>query len=192
MRIAELVKNMHIDVKVAKGGYCVSACFFVFLEGNFRTSSSANDDGSLPPQAKREKIRGFVGIHRPYLKSPSSDLSSTKKQEEMMRKVRGYLASKAVPQHLIDEMMARPSNDIYWLKERDSELIGELNAGDEEALIARCGFKRIAVRINENWSDDRENRLSECESDYWIEQYHPLQHEFMAKLRTGWRPWSGK
>lgn len=193
MRLVDLVKGMHMGVSVAKGGYCVSACFFVFLEGYRRVLSPANEDGTLPPQAKREKRSGVVGIHRPYLKSPNGDVATTK-QEEIMRKVRGYLTSKAVPQHLVDEMMARPSNDIYWLNQRDSELIGEYGPGDEEALIAKCGYKRFGLMYTEweSWSEERKEKLDECTFDFWAEQYLPLQRQFKAKLRTGWRPWSGK
>lgn len=189
MRIVDLVKGLHVPVYVAKGGYCVSSCFFVILEAQHRVFTTAFEDGTLPPQAWLEDKIGVVGIHRPYLKSHSGDIAATKKQEEMMLKVRSYLASKSVPQHLIDEMMARPSNDIYWLKENDAQLIGEYNPGDEEALIARCGFKRFGQRHSENWSEEREDRLTVCVGDFWIEQYKPLQRQFIAKLRTGWRPW---
>jgi len=189
MNIGDLVRGLHVPVYVAKGGYCISACFFVILEGQQRVFSTAFEDGTLPPQTWRKKEFGVIGIHRPNLKSHSGDISATKKQEDMMRKVRSYLASKAVPQHLIDEMMARPSNDIYWLKESDAQLIGEYNPGDEEALIARCGYKRFRQRHAENWTEEREDRLNTCLIEYWIKHYDPLQQQFIEKLRTGWRPW---
>ncbi len=194
MRLAEIVKNAHIDVYIGKGGYCVSACFFVFLEGYSRVASYANDDGTLKPQAKRERESGVVGIHRPYLKSQNGDIASTQKQEELMRRVRAYLVSKSVAQHLIDEMMARPSNDIYWLRERDLELIGEYNPGVEEALISKCGYKRTRAMVedDQNWIGERMERMLSCAWDYWEEQYLPQQIKFIAKLRSGWRPWSRK
>lgn len=192
MRLADLVKNAHIGVTVGNGGYCISACFFVFLEGYYRHATSARDDGTLMPQAMRERWSGVVGMHRPYLKSKNGDIASPQKQEEIMRRVREYLVSKSVAQHLIDEMMSRPSNDIYWLRARDLGLIGEYNPGVEEALISKCGYKRLRVRVDENWSDEREHQLAVCEYDYWSEQYLPQQTKFIAKLRSGWRPWSGK
>ncbi len=198
MRLAELVKNAHIDVRVGQGGYCVSACFFVFLEGYYRSATSANDDGTLMPQAKRERRAGVVGIHRPYLKPKNGDIASPKKQEELMHQVRAYLVSKSVAQHLIDEMMARPSNEIYWLRERDLELIGEYNHDVEEALISKCGYKRLSVRAelmvraDESWSVERNERMEICAFDYWSEQYLQQQMIFIFKLSTGWRPWSGK
>lgn len=189
MKIAALVKGLHVPVYVVKGGYCISACFFVILEAQGREFTTAYDDGTLPTQPFLENSFGVVGIHRPYLKSHNGDIAATKIQEDMMLKVRKYLASKSVPQHLIDEMMARPSNDIYWLKESDAQLIGEYNPGDEEVLIAKCGYKRFRQRHEDNWSKEREDRLSDCLVEFWIEQYSPLQRQFIAKLKAGWRPW---
>ena len=192
MRIKDLVNGLHIDVHVANGGYCISACFFIFLEGYERHAAWALDDGTLGLQKMRSKYFGFVGIHRPYLKSPTGDVMGTKKQQDLMRNVRDYLATKAVSQHLIDEMMARPSNDVYWLNEKDLNLLGDLSPGDEETLIARCGYKRPLVRYDEKWSDEKEDRLNDCKFDYYMEQYYPIQRQYIMKLRTGWRPWLKK
>jgi hypothetical protein len=192
LRIKDIVNGLHIDVNVAKGGYCISACFFIFLEGHNRYATASNDDGTLKPQEKRDRWAGVVGIHRPYLKSPTGDVAGAKKQEEVMRNVRGYLAIKAVPQHLIDEMMARPSNDVYWLRTNDLNLVGELSPGDEEALISRCGYKRFDGRYKENWGDDKDEVLNSCMFDYWYEQYHPGQRQYIEKLKMGWRPWLKK
>ncbi len=109
-----------------------------------------------------------------------------------MRRFRSHLASKQVPQHLVDEMMARPSNDIYWLRDRDLELIGPYSAGDEEALIARCGYKRAGKIVDEEWSEARHNKLTDCGIEYWDEQYFEPQINFVLKLAGGWRPWSTK
>lgn len=192
MRIKDIVKGLHIDVQVAKGGYCVSACFFIFIEGYNRRATAAKDDGTLRPQEKRARWAGVVGIHRPYFKSPGGDIAGVKKQEDVMRSVKGYLTNKGIPQHLIDEMMARPSNDVYWLRDNDLNLLGEFSAGDEEAVISRCGYKRFDARYQENWSDDREEQLNICTFDYWQGQYFPSQLQYIAKLRTGWRSWSNK
>lgn len=200
MRLAKLVNGLHVEVKVPKGGYCISACFFILLEGYSRTFEGVPEDwGNLSPEylfllspPLNESHFGFVGIHRPYLKSPSGNVAATKKQEELMRQVRVYLAAKAVPQYLVDEMMSRPSNDIYWLKESDIDLIGEYNPGDEEALIAKCGYKRLKTMVNENWSEDKIDQLGKCMGVYWYEQYFPLQHESIVKLSLGWRPWQDK
>lgn len=192
IRLAELVKGLHIDVLVQKGGYCVSACFFIFLEGYSRISSWAQDDGSLQSNERRAYPFGPVGIHRPYFSSTAGDVGSIKRQEEVMRKVRSYLNVRAVPQHLIDEMMGRPSNDIYWLTERDLKLIGDYGPGVEEALVARCGYKRFHQSHAEGWSKERYQALAHCTFEHWDEQYVPLQRAFIARLKAGWRPWNGR
>lgn len=192
MRIKDLVGSLHIKVSVATGGYCVSACFFIFIEGYERYATAANNDGTLKSQESRDRSGGVVGIHRPYLKYPTGDVSGVKRQESVMRSVRDYLAVKGVSQHLIDEMMSRPSNDIYWLKKNDLESFGYLSPGDEEAVIARCGYKRADTRYDENWSRAKEDKLTDCTFDYWLEQYLPKQSEQLAKLRAGWRPWLKK
>lgn len=170
MKIALLIKGARLMTMVDSGGFCASSCFFLYLAGYSRSAATANEDGTLPK--RRYAKMGYVGIHRPYLKAPSGDQVSIRKQEEVMRKVRSYLVSEAVPQHLIDEMMSRPSNDIYWLSERDQEFIGDYNAGIEETLISKCGFKRIGKR--EGWTDEQEDRLGDCVADYYDENTLPL------------------
>lgn len=189
MRIAELISKLHLTIEVAKGGHCVSACFFIFIEGFNRIFSSANDDGTLP--TSKNNIRGYLGIHRPYLKSPQGDVASVKRQESIMRNVKTHLATKMIPQYLIDEMMSRPSNDIYWLKENDSEQIGEYGAGNEEALISKCGYKRFKQSNAENWSDQRYSQMYNCIHDYWENNYSGEHFFILTKLKIGWRPWSG-
>lgn len=192
IRIADLVAGMKPTVTVAKGGGCASACFLIFLAGYERIASSVNDDGSMQTAEKRAKLSGLVGIHRPYLKTPSADLESVKNQEELMRRFRSHLASKQVPQYLIDEMMSRPSNDIYWLRDRDLEAVGPHIPGDEEALIARCGFKRFSKIFDEDWTLARREKPSQCSADYWAELYIEPQISYIRKLAGGWRPWSTK
>ena len=192
IRIADLVSGIKPYVYVANGGVCASSCFLIFLAGYERIAYGVKDDGSIPTAEKRASRFGLVGIHRPYLKTPSSDLESVRKQEELMRRFRSHLISKQVPQYLVDEMMARPSNDIYWLRDRDFELIGPLSAGDEEALIARCGYKRTAKIVDEEWSKARLEKMAYCSTDYWDEQYLGPQIKYVFKLADGWRPWSTK
>jgi hypothetical protein len=189
MRIGDLVRGLHLPVYVVKEGYCVSACFIVLIEAQHRVFSAALDDGTLPSQDLRERWFGFVGIHRPVFAVRGDDTVDTDRQEDMMRNVRTYLAAKSVPHHLIDEMMARPSNDVYWLRDDDARLIGEYDPGDQEALIARCGYKPVRQMYIEGWSEKRQQRLAECVTEFRMERYRPLQEQFIAKLRTGWRPW---
>ena len=188
MRMVAVIKGMNLRVAVAHGGLCASACFFLYLAGNSRNASNADDDGMLP-KGRRSDILGYVGIHRPYLSVSSGDMKAAKKQETMMQKMRGYLVSERVPQNLIDEMMSRPSNDSYWLSNRDLELIGEYSPGQEEALISKCGYKRMIKQVAERWDEARKDRLLECEASFWGKNLMPLQEQYRARLQTGWRPW---
>lgn len=185
MKIAQLIKGTHLMTSVTPGGFCASSCFFLFLAGESRDAASANDDGTLPQ--KLHARTGYVGIHRPYLKTPSGEGN----QKDAMQQVKKYLVSEGVSQHLIDEMMSRPSNDIYWLPERDIDNL-EINAGLEEALIAKCGFKRAPKRMSERWAKEQGDRLLECTTGYYREITLPESQQFLAKLRTGWRPWKKK
>ncbi len=188
MRIVALVKDAHWNVSVGKGHgrVCVSACFFIFLAGESRSAGGA---GNPWPQALWDLEPGIVGIHRPYFNDAAGNPEAPKKQEELMRKVRDYLNSAGVSQYLVDEMMSRPSNDIYWLKDRDLDAIGDYNAGIEEALIATCGYKRSSLMAAEKWSQERMAPVYACVAKYLGDKNRPLQLSYVAKLRTGWRPW---
>ena len=192
MKIVSLIKGARLSTEVDAGGLCASACFFLYLAGDSRAAASADEDGKLPPPQYRYSKIGYVGVHRPYLKAPSGDQASIIKQEKVMQKVRSYLVSEAVPQYLIDVMMSRPSNDIYWLADRDFDFIGEYSAGQEEALISKCGYQRIGKQLTERWTKKQVDRQSKCILDYYRENTVPIQRQFLTKLRTGWRPWRNK
>jgi hypothetical protein len=192
LKVAKLVSGSRIGVVVEKGGYCVSACFFIFLDGYWRTAGWAQADGTLESTERRKRFFGAVGIHRPYLKSTDGGLQAIQTQENLMRIVRSHLVSKSTPQYLIDEMMGRPSNDIYWLKARDLEALGEYDPWIEEALIAKCGYKRVSATVDENWSVDKLESLNRCAVEYWDREFLPQQRKFLNDLKTGWRPWVKK
>lgn len=192
LRIAAIVNELRVGVMVNKGSFCISACFFIFLEGYPRSAYSAEADGSLPSAERRQKRIGIVGIHRPYLKSTDGGSQALESQQQIMKIVRSHLASKAVPQYLVDEMMAHPSNDIYWLKERDLEALGEYEAGVEEALISKCSYKRHRAIFEERWTKEKKERMYECSTDYWEQKALPLQKIFISRLKSGHRPWGAK
>lgn len=190
MKIVSIVKGAHLNVRVAKGKFCASSCFFVYLAGLWRDSGiGVNDDGTLMPQEKRDRWSGVVGIHRPYFKDPSGNPESQRRQIELMRKVKTYLAEEGVGQYLIDEMMSHPSNDIYWLKDHDIDAIGEYAPDIEETIIAKCGYKRFSKTYEENWSEEKANNVMDCVTAAIYEKVVPLQNLYSVKLRTGWRPW---
>ena len=59
-----------------------------------------------------------------------------------MRRVQSYLEAQMVPRRLIDLMMSRPSNDVYWLNSKDFQKFGEYRPDVEEFLINKCGYIR--------------------------------------------------
>jgi hypothetical protein len=85
-----------------------------------------------------------------------------------------------------------PSNDIYWLRDRDLELIGPYSAADEEILIAKCDYKRSGKMFDEGWSQSRIDKVNSCTFDVWYEHYFEQQLDFVFKLKRGWRPWREK
>lgn len=187
IKIASLIQGVQADVRIKPGELCASACFFIFIAGTYREASFfTGEQGTLPSEEMRRKGYHYVGIHRPYLSSQDeTTASSIDKQRQIMRGVDAYLKQRAVPQYLIDEMMSRPSNDIYWLRKKDIEAIGQYEAGYEEVLIKQCGYSRN----NAEWSDERLDQFLNCEFDTRERELFPIQRKFIEKLRTGWRPW---
>ena len=192
LRIAGLVRGTQLEVKVAKGGFCVSSCFFIFLDGFSRLAGWARADGTLPSIEQRKEFFGLVGIHRPYLKSTDGGSQAIESQEQIMKIIRSHLTLKGVPQYLIDEMMTHPSNDVYWLRMRDLEALGPYDAGVEEGLIAKCCHKRAGAMVHQNWPIEKMERVSRCSTEYWEQAFLPLQKKFIAELKSGQRPWSRK
>lgn len=107
-----------------------------------------------------------------------------------MRRVRTYLKDKGVPQSLVDEMMSRPSNDVYWLTEKDLEMIGSYSPGVEEVLIKRCGYRRTSYVVDNNWSADRIEAMNQCAFEIEARELSPLREKYLDDLRNNWRPWT--
>lgn len=192
MKIVSLIKGAKWDVLVPQGKVCASSCFFMYIAGVERISGNGvNDDGTLLSEDFRKKYTfGVVGIHRPYFKDPSGNFESQQNQKKLMNDVKKYLVEEGVAQYLIDEMMSHPSNDIYWLRDRDLQGIGKYRPELEEILINKCGYIRY-----ENLA--KENRSTKSDLEIYRNCIFPLINQigdkqriqFFSKLRTGWRPW---
>jgi hypothetical protein len=165
---------------------CASACFFIWINGTFRGAvEEGYKDGSGP-----------VGLHRPFLVRPENHEDSLRKQSEVIAGVRSYLESNFIPRRLIDTMMARPSNDIYWLTSDDLDEIGSTPPSLEELYISKCqstirqltidryeakgrndsaSLRKIDVRINE---------IFDCQSTLDIDAHTAT----LKKLTSGWLP----
>ena len=152
IRMAQVVKALYLGVRVTPGKPCASACFLLFLAGSGRGASPAemmtakaraqlNElnaktiAAGLPPT----QIDGFVGLHRPY----SGNISNLENNQiEIMKKLTRYLEALMLPRRLIDSMMTRPSNDIYWLTYEDLQQLGDYPPEQEELFIKKCGYDR--------------------------------------------------
>lgn len=129
LAIADVIRTYYLSASVNPRDSCASACFFLFLAGTPREASKGRAPG----------VRGKVGLHRPYLTSSEAPLEE---QERVMHAVSAYLGDQMVSRRLIDQMMARPSNDIYWLTTEDFLELGPMAPAIEERLIRKCNYDR--------------------------------------------------
>lgn len=184
IKIASLINGLKASLVIKKGEVCASSCFFLFINGYHRFAMPFRTPEAM--QAGRGKGYMYVGIHRPYLSSEDEVYAtSVEKQAQLMAEVKTYLRDRSVPEYLISEMMSRPSNEIYWLQEKDLDAIGEHDAGVEEVLIKECKYSRDDWKL----SDAEVDQKFECYSDVFDRVFQPQQYAFIAKLKTGWRPW---
>jgi hypothetical protein len=128
--IGEIVKTLRVNTEVDSGAKCASSCFFIWMNGSWRRA-----DG---PDSKYGTA-GWVGLHRPYLTNQSNTDGSLEAQNASVRSVSTYLESKLIPRRFIDYMTERPSNDIYWLTNKDIQDLGDSPPDIEELYIAKCG-----------------------------------------------------
>ncbi|MDD2729759.1 hypothetical protein [Malikia sp.] len=190
LRIAKLVKYSNISIHIKERSDCVSACFFVWLAGLSRNAVGVDGGGLVEPPSNRDRPwMSFVGIHRPYI--VDKDLIASrflKNQVSAMDYVREYLSDNGVPLYLIDEMMAKPSNQVYWLKNRDLDAIGYYRPEIEELLIRDCGYERDYYwKYRDN--PQKKNYIMDCESKIVVSNFQYIQDNIISKLKSGWRPW---
>ena len=134
LRIADILKTFYIKASVPVDTVCASSCFLIWAGAAARNVSKS----------------GHVGLHRPYFaketyqKSDGGTLAS--RQAGAMSVVRSYLQDQGVPHALIDTMMRRASNEIYWLAKPDYDAIGVYAPWYEEVLLAECGMEKDAAK----------------------------------------------
>lgn len=190
LKIANLVNASNISIHIKGKSDCVSACFFIWLAGLSRNAVGIDGGGWVEPPINRDRAwMSFVGIHRPYI--ADKDLVASgflKKQVSAMDYVRRYLSDNRVPLYLIDEMMARPSNQVYWLKDRDLDAIGYYRPEVEEFLIRRCGYERDYF-WKYRGSPEKKDFIMNCEVEVIVSNFESIQSGVINKLRSGWRPW---
>jgi hypothetical protein len=137
--MGELIKAARLDTWVQPGSTCASACFFMWING-------ANRNALLNQSVKNNKTGQYVsskiGLHRPYMRMMDNDEKSLSNQTKLIKGVDAYLTSKGIPRRLIDLMMSRASNDIYWMTGEDYDEIGQSPIDLEELYISKCNDNR--------------------------------------------------
>lgn len=190
MKIGSLMKGFYASVKVVKGGYCVSACFLIWLNGAVRMASETGV----------EEDSGRLIIHRPYYGADdmigATPAELGQRQMETMKAMREYLEDSLVPRYLIDEMLSRPSNDRYTLSDKDIRQLGELPPWFEEVSVARCNYRRTLVDeivsevvAGHEVEAQRLRKMDEGISQCLQNIRRASASVYMKKLSTGWRPW---
>jgi hypothetical protein len=89
-------------------------------------------------------------------------------QQDIEELTRRFLQRERVPTHLVDEMMARSSTQVYWLDGSDLLTLGSgYSFWFEELMTARCG-----------WDKDRYFKLLEEASEAPESQRSRLERRF--------------
>jgi hypothetical protein len=177
IRISQVVTKASLSISVSKDGKCASACFFIFAAGVGRDAAPSELMGDA------RSVSGFVGLHRPFQANLSSPDNS---QSQIMKRVSSYLEDQMVPRRLIDLMMTRPSNEIYWLTEEDLMQLGDYPPPVEEFLIQKCGYFRQYSRLRRGNADDKARLKSiiGCIG----QETAIIGAEGIAAISAGWMP----
>lgn len=139
MIMGEVVRSARLETIVQPGQTCASACFIIWINGSSRIAFPDE-------QFKNSKTGNYsysrIGLHRPYITEINNNDKSLSFQARVMQSVDFYLASRRLPRRIIDQMMSRASNDIYWIKQDDLDEIGFTPYDLEELYIAKCNDNR--------------------------------------------------
>jgi hypothetical protein len=203
IRMAQVVKALYFSVRVTPGKPCASACFLLFLAGSGRGASPAemmtatakaqlNELNAKTIAAGHPPIQtdGFVGLHRPY----SSTISNLENDQiEIMKKLSRYLEDQMLPRRLIDLMMTRPSNDIYWLTSEDLQQLGDYPPEQEELFIKKCGYDRSYLNklSRDPRAADRNGALMAANDkamECIVDIKSDGREKGWKKLKAGWLP----
>ena len=104
MDIGRLLRSKNSAIEVNRDEVCVSACVLV-LAG-----------------ATERSISGRVGIHRPYLETPETDVSVGQVQKAyvtLTQQIRAYLREMNLSDKLADDMMIVPPEKVRFLSSNE-------------------------------------------------------------------------
>jgi hypothetical protein len=123
IEIGKLIRDQKLPAIIDSSEKCVSACVFV-LAG-----------------AIQRKIRGAVGIHRPYfatMGNANSPDGVILEYRGLLKQARDYLTNMGVAARLLDEMLRIEPDDVRYLTrtELDSYRLGEGPPGDDIESVA--------------------------------------------------------
>jgi hypothetical protein len=176
LRIAAVIEALRLNTEVKYEGLCASSCFMMWHAGSFRYAYFGSSR---------------VGLHRPYYKAapgPDGDIAlDAGSLRQAMTRVRGHLVEHNVPQRLIEIMMSRPSNQIYWLTGADFRDLGTRSPENQELLVANCADKhsRRAEKAG-----DADLAQIVCEMGLMGRMRDKEHLALIDKVRGGWRPWT--
>ena len=180
IKIAKIVSALYVNVAVLPNKVCGSSCFLIFLAGSSRSASGSELMDpikqkqiylTLKNEANKAGLKnlripelpGFVGLHRPSIPNMTSLENN---QDKVMREMSAYLDKQLLPKRLIDIMMSRPSNDVYWMTTEDLAELGHYPVNQEEFYIQKCGYiKNVEARIANSTSRTEQARLYKSMTD---------------------------
>lgn len=213
IKIAALIEKFRLSTSVdgrdhqssKEHGICASACFLVWLGGYFRYASGfyvPNGDELEDGAFGTLSNSGLVGLHRPYLdlaESSSKNIAEVQlQQRQEITGLRRYLEERSVSSDLIEKMMAHTSKNIYWLRPKEVNRLGE-SPEYEELLVANCNYRKTIVSDQSSdeevrmflkeASGEEQERVSKC-SRALIQRLRSKElPNLMLRLNKGWRPW---
>lgn len=135
IKMVEIMKEWIGTASVSPGSVCASACFIIWIGSPVHI---------LVKNVIKPDAVGKIGLHRPYLGSDyykhGGVESTSRRQSQVMIELRNFFQGENLSNRLIDVMMRRASNDIYWLNSADIEEIGAHSPYWEEMTIRHCGY----------------------------------------------------
>lgn len=100
IEIGRLFRSREHPIWVKREDVCVSACVLILAGAPYRT------------------LEGQVGIHRPYLETPETDVNIGQMQRTYLiftEQIRAYLREMNVSDRLADDMMTVPPEKVRYL-----------------------------------------------------------------------------
>jgi hypothetical protein len=177
IEIGRLMRDQKITAAIDSSAKCVSACVFV-LAG-----------------AIQRKIKGAVGIHRPYFTTTGNSTANSPdavihNYRDLLKRVRDYLTDMGVAPRLLDEMLRIEPNDVRYLTrtELESYGLGEGPPGDD--IETSASYKEaVAIKAAAAYGLSRQeyNRRSAlinqiCKLDHYQSPFEPV--DFAAYGRS--------